>query len=113
MFTTASTGTLGFPRMGPNRELKFALESFWKGDSSAMDLLQVAHKIEESAWKLQVDAGIERITAGDHFLYDGVLTWTDRLGICPRRFQSEKPGLDRMFAMARGVDGSEAFGTLP
>ena len=115
MFTTVSTGALGFPRMGPHRELKFALEKYWKKDGNQNDaslLLQtVAHQVETAAWQLQLQAGLDHITVGDHYLYDGVLTWTNLLGICPRRFQSMEPGLDRMFAMARGVDGAEALGT--
>jgi 5-methyltetrahydropteroyltriglutamate--homocysteine methyltransferase len=117
MFTSVSTGTLGFPRMGPNRELKFALEKYWKAEDSqkkdAVRLLQtVTHKIEAAAWQLQLEAGLDHISVGDHYLYDGVLTWTNLLGICPRRFQSMAPGIDRMFAMARGVDGAEALGTF-
>lgn len=95
--------------MGPNRELKFALEKYWKGTIDASELLKVANRVEESAWKLQQDAGIEHITVGDHYLYDMVLTWCECLGFCAKRFQSLEPGLKRMFAMARGVDGAEAL----
>ena len=115
LFASVSTGSLGFPRMGPNRELKFALETYWKtkdNQKDALRLLQtVAHHVETAAWQLQLKAGLDHITVGDHYLYDGVLTWTNLLGICPRRFQSMEPGIDRMFAMARGVDGAEALGT--
>jgi 5-methyltetrahydropteroyltriglutamate--homocysteine methyltransferase len=115
MFTSVSTGTLGFPRMGPNRELKFALEKYWKTkdnkDDAVRKLQTVANQVETAAWQLQLKAGIDHIAVGDLYLYDGVLTWTTLLGICPRRFQSMEPGIDRMFAMARGVDGAEALGT--
>jgi 5-methyltetrahydropteroyltriglutamate--homocysteine methyltransferase len=93
--------------MGPRRELKFALEKHWKGDLSAEDLLGVAHKVEAMGWDLQ--AGIDRVTVGDHYLYDGILTWTEWLGIVPSRFGTMEPGLARMFAMARGVDGAPAL----
>ena len=53
--------------------------------------------------------GIHRITVGDHYLYDMVLFWSESLGLCPKRFLCLEPGLERMFAMARGVDGSEAL----
>jgi 5-methyltetrahydropteroyltriglutamate--homocysteine methyltransferase len=64
------TATLGFPRMGPNRELKFALEKHWKGKIDQAELLQVAQTVEELGWKVQKDSGAERITVGDHYLYD-------------------------------------------
>ena len=104
-----STATLGFPRMGPNRELKFALEKHWKGLCSESELLKVAADVEQQGWTLQKDAAIDRITVGDYSLYDFVLTWTEMLGMVPQRFQSMQPGLPRMFAMARGVDGAPAL----
>lgn len=95
--------------MGPNRELKFALEKYWKGVSTQDDLVKAAQALEEKAWELQMSHSIDRITVGDHYLYDGVLTWTEYLGIIPKRFHHLSPGMDRMFAMARGVDGSTAL----
>lgn len=107
-----STATLGFPRMGPNRELKFALEKYWKSAGSPSDqeaLFQVAQRVEEQAWKLQADAGIDRITVGDQYLYDGVLSWVSALGVTPARYLELPRGLPRMFGMARGVDGATAL----
>lgn len=104
-----STSALGFGRMGENRELKFALEKFWRNDITSDDLLAVAHQVEESAWKLQVDAGIDRITVGDYCLYDNVANWAESLGIIPQRFASLEPGMNRMFSMCRGIDGAEAL----
>ena len=104
-----STASLGFPRMGPHRDLKFALEKHWKGILAETELKQVAHNIEDTAWSLQKDAGIHHIPVGDHYLYDGILTWIEYLGAVPQRFQHMKPGLQRMFAMARGIDGAPAL----
>jgi 5-methyltetrahydropteroyltriglutamate--homocysteine methyltransferase len=117
MITKISTGTLGFPRMGPKRELKFALEKYWQSplgskDQYLTELLQVAQKIEDLSWDIQVNAGIERITVGDYYLYDGVLQWTEMLGIIPSRFQSLQPGYSRLFAMARGVNDAPALSML-
>lgn len=111
--TLIQTSTLGYPRIGPNRELKFALEKFWKGAISEQELLQVAQDIELESWKLQQEMGIQHITVGDHYLYDMVLFWSESLGLCPKRFQGLAPGLPRMFAMARGVDGAEALSKYP
>jgi 5-methyltetrahydropteroyltriglutamate--homocysteine methyltransferase len=103
------TSTLGFPRMGPNRELKFALEKHWKGLLSEHELFNVAHEVEEKAWNLQKVAGIDLVTVGDHYLYDGILAWTEMLGVVPARFQDLDPGTTRLFAMARGMDGATAL----
>ena len=95
--------------MGPNRELKFALEKFWKGSIDEPALLKVANSVEEQAWKLQVKAGIQRISVGDHYLYDAILSWADWLGLIPARFQAAPRGLNRMFGMARGMEGAVAL----
>ncbi|KAL0308261.1 UNVERIFIED_CONTAM: 5-methyltetrahydropteroyltriglutamate--homocysteine methyltransferase [Sesamum radiatum] len=50
---------VGYPRMGPKRELKFALESFWDGKSSAEELEKVATDLRASIWKQMSDAGIK------------------------------------------------------
>jgi len=104
-----STAALGFGRMGPQRELKFALEKYWRSDITSDELLTVARMIEEATWDLQTEAGIERIAVGDYCLYDNVATWADMLGIVPSRFSSLKQGIDRMFATCRGIDGAEAL----
>ena len=107
--TVYSTSGLGFSRMGPNRELKFALEKHWKGVLDEKALMKVAHEVEESTWDMQVNAGIDKISVGDFCLYDNVLQWAEWLGIVPVRFADFKPGMKRMFAMARGVDGATAL----
>jgi 5-methyltetrahydropteroyltriglutamate--homocysteine methyltransferase len=104
-----ATSTLGFPRIGPNRELKFALEKHWKGSLDENGLVSVANSVEQQAWALQKEAGIDRITVGDHFLYDFVLATTEQLGMVPKRFQHLPAGLERLFAMARGIDGAPAL----
>jgi 5-methyltetrahydropteroyltriglutamate--homocysteine methyltransferase len=104
-----SSGALGFGRMGPNRELKFALEKYWRGDTDMAALITTANQVEDLSWDMQRDAGIEHITVGDYALYDNVLQWLEWLGIIPSRFASMAPGIDRMFAMARGVDGAPAL----
>ncbi|GLE01643.1 hypothetical protein PINS_up010477 [Pythium insidiosum] len=103
------SGTLGFPRMGPNRELKFALEKFWRNKLSEAELLAVAHRVEEANWRVQLDRGVSRIAVGLFSLYDHVLDWTFYLGLAPPRFQSLPKGLTQYFAMARGVDGIPAL----
>jgi hypothetical protein len=58
---------------------------------------------------LQETSGIDRVSVGDHYLYDGILAWTEMLGFVPKRFQGLSSGTACLFAMARGIDGATAF----
>jgi 5-methyltetrahydropteroyltriglutamate--homocysteine methyltransferase len=102
------TQTIGFPRIGPQREMKRALESYWKGKLDAESLVETLHQVESDAWTRQRDAGIDFIGVGDSTLYDHVLDWSLRLGIIPDRYR-ELDGLDQYFAMARGAAGIPAL----
>lgn len=93
---------LGFPRIGPRRELKRALESYWKGEIDAAALESKGAELRAQNWALQRDAGIERIPSNDFSLYDQVLDTTRMLGAVPARFAGLS-GLDQYFAMARGA----------
>jgi len=93
--------------MGARREQKFALEKYWKGVISEQELFAISNTVEETAWSLQ--SNIDHVTVGDHYLYDSVLSWTEFLGLFPKRFKNCKDGLPRMFAMARGIDGAPAL----
>ena len=105
---TLQTATLGYPRIGKNREVKKALEAFWSNKSDAATLLQTVQNVESANWKTQLEAGIDRIGIGDTTLYDHVLDWSVRLGLIPDRFR-HLAGLDQYFAMARGKDGAPAL----
>lgn len=100
--------TLGFPRIGADRELKKALEAYWKGDLTAAALQAVGRELRARHWQLQKDAGIDLLSVGDFAWYDQVLSHTLTLGAVPPRFQNTldaqaKPTLDTLFAMARGA----------
>jgi 5-methyltetrahydropteroyltriglutamate--homocysteine methyltransferase len=95
--------TLGYPRIGARRELKFALESFWKGASTEADLQACAARIRSAAWRRQAQAGSRFAAVGDFALYDPVLDQAVRLGAVPRRFGVDVPlNLAQRFALARG-----------
>jgi 5-methyltetrahydropteroyltriglutamate--homocysteine methyltransferase len=94
---------LGFSRMGPHRELKKALERFWAKKSDAGELLATARGLREAHWKLQRDLGLAQIPCNDFSLYDHVLDTALMVGVRPGRFGGVAQGLDRYFAMARGV----------
>ncbi|KAG2630885.1 hypothetical protein PVAP13_3KG555300 [Panicum virgatum] len=95
---------VGYPRMGPKRELKFALESFWDGKSTAEDLEKVATDLRASIWKQMADAGIKYIPSNTFSYYDQVLDTTAMLGAVPERYSwtGGEIGFDTYFSMARG-----------
>ncbi|RZB70597.1 5-methyltetrahydropteroyltriglutamate--homocysteine methyltransferase isoform C [Glycine soja] len=95
---------VGYPRMGPKRELKFALESFWDGKSSAEELQKVAADLRSAIWKQMADAGIKYIPSNTFSLYDQVLDTTAMLGAVPSRYNwnGGEIGFDVYFSMARG-----------
>ncbi len=96
--------TLGMPRMGARRELKWALESYWKGELPADALLGRAREIRAAHWRLQSEAGLAFVTVGDFSLYDHVLDMACRLGVVPERYgrAPEEIDLDTYFRQARG-----------
>jgi len=99
----ARTAVLGMPRMGPDRELKFALEGHWAGRIAADELNETARSLRAANWKRMAAAGIDAIPSGDHSLYDHVLDVAWALGAVPQRFGDARArGLDGYFAMARG-----------
>jgi 5-methyltetrahydropteroyltriglutamate--homocysteine methyltransferase len=95
------TASLGFPRMGKDRELKFALESFWKGKTTEADLLAVAKNLRRDHWLLQKAAGISIIPSNDFSLYDQVLDALVLIGATPERFGNRAGSLAQYFGMAR------------
>ncbi len=102
------TQTPGYPRIGKNREMKRALEAYWKGNLEPEALLETYRQVEAEAWQAQAAAGIHRVGVGDATLYDHVLDWALRFGLVAPRFRDLK-GLDRYFAMARGRPGIPAL----
>lgn len=70
---TFQTATLGYPRIGKNREVKKALEALWSNKSDLETLLQTVRDVESANCKTKLEAGIDRIGIGDTTLYDHVL----------------------------------------
>ncbi len=104
----AKAHLLGYPRVGAKRELKFALESFWRKDSTSDDLQKIAKTLRASHWQKQLDAGFNFITSNDFSLYDHVLDHTVLWGAEPKRFAKLPFGEKTIspenayFALARG-----------
>ncbi|NBA94555.1 5-methyltetrahydropteroyltriglutamate--homocysteine S-methyltransferase [Pseudomonas sp. R5(2019)] len=100
--------TLGFPRIGADRELKKAQEAYWKGDIDQVALQVVGRDLRARHWQVQKDAGIELLPVGDFAWYDQVLSHSLAFGAIPERFAAARgadglPTLDTLFAMARGA----------
>lgn len=95
---------LGFPRIGADRELKKAVESYWAGQSSREELLQTGRALRAQHWQQQADAGLDFVTVGDFAFYDQVLNTSALLGVIPGRFGKveSEVDLDTLFRMARG-----------
>ncbi|HEX7026961.1 MAG TPA: 5-methyltetrahydropteroyltriglutamate--homocysteine S-methyltransferase [Gammaproteobacteria bacterium] len=95
---------LGYPRIGARRELKRALEAYWKGESSETALLETGRQLRLTHWRAQRDAGLDFVAAGDFSFYDHVLDTSALLGVVPKRFgwRGGEVGLETYFRMARG-----------
>lgn len=92
---------LGFPRIGARRELKFAQESYWKGESSAAQLFEVAQALRARHWQQQAD--FDFVPVGDFTLYDHILDMSVTLGNLPSRaYEHGGDELDAFFRIARG-----------
>ncbi len=105
---------LGYPRIGPSRELKTALESYWAGRQDLSQLLAEARRLRAERWRQQSSAGLEHIPSNDFSLYDHVLDTTLMVGAVPERFggPGAEIGPDLIFAMARGVSGETELAPL-
>ena len=102
---------LGYPRIGERRELKFALEAFWKGECSAQELQAVASELRAANWQKQQAAGLDFVAVGDFSLYDHVLDHAVLFGAVPSRFELQGKEIDERayFALARGNAGQPAL----
>lgn len=99
--------TLGYPRIGPKRELKKALEGYWKGKVSLEELETTARDLRLANWTLQKESGIDQIPSNDFSYYDLVLDTSLLVGAIPERYKAfwdgENANIDLYFAMARGA----------
>src|SRR4051794_27742268 len=105
----ALSNVSGFPRIGRNRELKFAIEGYWRGQTSTDQLAATAKAIRVENWNLMQSAGIDLIPSNDFSYYDQVLDTIALVGAVPERYGWEggEVDLDTYFAMARGRQTDE------
>ncbi|MEN6407857.1 MAG: 5-methyltetrahydropteroyltriglutamate--homocysteine S-methyltransferase [Thermoguttaceae bacterium] len=101
----AVAANLGFPRIGARRNLKWAVEGYWKGAVDPEELQATAADLRRRHWQLQQSLGVEQIPSNDFSLYDHVLDAAILVGAVPKRFDwaGETVGRAVYFAMARGA----------
>lgn len=99
-----STHIPGYPRIGAQRELKFALEAYWRGEADTAWLENTGAELRAANWQKQRTAGLDYVTAGDFSFYDQMLDLLVLLGCPPARFGFDPKHLTRQqyFELARG-----------
>ncbi|MDW6092771.1 5-methyltetrahydropteroyltriglutamate--homocysteine S-methyltransferase [Vibrio rhizosphaerae] len=102
-----TTHILGFPRIGEKRELKFALEGYWRGELDLPQLAATGASIRQENWTLQADNQLRFVTAGDFAWYDHVLNMSLLLGHVPQRHRDGDIDMDTLFNIARGQSRQE------
>ncbi|MFJ9520728.1 5-methyltetrahydropteroyltriglutamate--homocysteine S-methyltransferase [Kitasatospora sp. NPDC101801] len=104
--STAPQATVyGYPRQGPNRELKKAVESYWAGRVDADALHATTAGLRRDTWRRLTEAGVTEVPTGDFSLYDHMLDATVAVGAVPPRHRAavDADPLAGYFAMARGT----------
>ncbi|GEM74605.1 5-methyltetrahydropteroyltriglutamate--homocysteine S-methyltransferase [Vibrio sagamiensis] len=102
-----TTHILGYPRIGEKRELKFALEQYWRGEIDQDALKQVGSVQRNKNWNTQAESNLSLVTVGDFAWYDHVLTTSLLLGHTPKRHAEQGINLDTLFRVARGQSQTE------
>ena len=106
--TEKKTSVIGFPRIGKNRELKFSIEKFFKGELGEDVLKETTAEIRRYGWRKQKDAGITYIPSNDFSLYDNLLDTAFLLGVIPQQYkQLGLPEIETYFAVAHGYQGEK------
>ncbi len=91
----------GYPRIGEKRELKFALEKFWQGESDFSEVEKVAKELRKRHWNYQKEAKIDYISSNDFSYYDQMIDMIVLLGAQSPEYK-DLEGIEQYFAMARG-----------
>lgn len=105
-FLMPTLHNLGFPRIGQARELKFALEHYWAGQSDRAALENTGRQLRHQHWQQQ--SALDYVPVGDFAWYDQVLTLSATLDVIPERHRQGDTDLDTLFRVARGRDQQAA-----
>ncbi len=102
------TSVIGYPRIGKDRELKFASEKYFRNEITENELLETAKALRLSHWEIQKLNGIDYISSNDFSFYDNVLDTAVLLNAIPKRYRElGLSELDTYFAMAKGYQGEK------
>lgn len=102
------TSVIGYPRIGKDRELKFASEKFFAGEIDEAALQAVAKRIRKEDLLKQKEAGITYISSNDFSFYDNVLDTAFLFNVIPQRYKDlGLSELETYFALARGYQGEK------
>jgi 5-methyltetrahydropteroyltriglutamate--homocysteine methyltransferase len=105
--STIAVATLGTPRIGPRRELKLALESFWSGATDEKALTEAGIALRAANWARQQKLGVTVIPSNEFSFYDQILDTSVMVGAIPDIYgwNGGEVSLATYFAMARGAQG--------
>ncbi len=107
MEANMKTSVIGYPRIGKDRELKFASEKFFAGEIGEEELLKVAKEIRKGDLLKQKEAAISYISSNDFSFYDNVLDTAFLFNVIPQRYKDlNLSDIGTYFAMARGYQGA-------
>jgi len=104
--------TLGFPRIGPRRELKTSLERYWSGKSDSATLLQDAGALRAANWARQQAFGVTHIPSNDFSFYDHVLDTSVMVGAIPKSYGWRGPFAAPIPGPPR-LSGRDALESIP
>ncbi|KUH80113.1 MULTISPECIES: 5-methyltetrahydropteroyltriglutamate--homocysteine S-methyltransferase [unclassified Mycobacterium] len=95
---------LGTPRIGPNRELKRAVEKYWAGRVDRAELESIAAHLRRDTWHALTTAGLDSVPVNTFSYYDHMLDTAVMVDALPQRVAEVPDEVDRYFAAARGND---------
>lgn len=99
---------LGYPRIGPDRELKRGVETYWAGRIDQVELRRVGAQLRADTRRELRAAGLDSIPGNTFSYYDHVLDTALMVGAVPERFAAlGLDEVDTMFAMARGTGAEQ------
>lgn len=94
--------SLGYPRLGENREWKKLIESYWAGNITQEELFDQGKALRIDFLKKQEVAGLDLIPVGDFSFYDHILDLSLQFNIIPERLADRSNDIDLYFTIARG-----------
>ena len=100
---------IGYPRIGPARELKWALERAWSGRTTSAEFTERAAELREA--HLEEQRRLVGSAADDYFVYDEVLETAMQLGLVPAdlRARLDDDPFEVLTVLARGSEDREAW----